>query len=74
MEKFIEQFALQFDETDTSDFNPQTRFREVEEWSSLTALCVISMIYDNYKIRLKPDEMRKTQTIQELYDLVISNK
>lgn len=73
MEKFIEQFALQFDETDTSDFNSQTRFREVEEWSSLTALCVISMIYDNYKIRLKPDEMRKTQTIQELYDLVISN-
>ena len=43
MEKFIELFANLFDETDINVFTPQTRFKELEEWSSLIALSVILM-------------------------------
>jgi acyl carrier protein len=32
--------ADQFDDTDISEFVPTTNFKELEEWSSLTALAV----------------------------------
>ena len=71
MEKFIEFFAEQFDELHTT-LTPETRFRELKEWSSLVALLVITMVDEEYGIVLPPEEMRQTQTIQELYDLVQS--
>lgn len=69
---FIEQFAEQFDEIDVALLTPETRFRELDEWSSLVALLVITMVDEEYGIVLPPEEMRKTQTIQELFDLVES--
>lgn len=72
MEKFIELFAEQFDEIDVTLLKPETRFRELEEWSSLVALLVITMVDEEYGVVLPPEEMRKTQTIQELFDLVQS--
>ena len=74
MNEFIKHFGDQFDDTDVSDFTPETRFRELEEWSSLNALAVLNMIGKKYGIKILPDEMKPTQTIQELYDLVISKK
>ena len=72
MEKFIELFAEQFDDIDSALLKPETRFRELDEWSSLVALLVITMVDEEYGVVLPPEEMRKTQTIQELYDLVQS--
>jgi len=72
MEKFIELFAEQFDEIDVALLKPETHFRELEEWSSLVALLVITMVDEEYGVVLPPEEMRKTQTIQELFDLVQS--
>ena len=72
MEKFIELFAEQFDEIHIALLKPETRFRELEEWSSLVALLVITMVDEEYGVVLPPEEMRKTQTIQELFDLVQS--
>ena len=74
MNDFIKNFGQQFDDTDVSDFTPETRFRELEEWSSLNALAVLNMIGKKYGIKILPDEMKPTQTIQELYDLVLSKK
>lgn len=70
MNDFIKYFAQQFDETDTSQFNADTKFRDFDEWSSLTGLCVLSMIYDKYKVRIKAEEMRKAETIGDIYNLV----
>lgn len=72
IKEFIENFANQFDETDVCEFKADTNFRELEEWSSLIALSVIAMIDDEYDIQLSADEMRKTQTIQQLFDVVSS--
>ena len=72
--EFIKNFANQFDDTDFSEFNMDTKFRELEEWSSLNALAVLNMISKKYAVLLKADEMRTTNTIQELFDLVQSKK
>lgn len=73
-QEFIKNFGNQFDDTDTSEFTMETRFREEEEWSSLVALAVLNMIAKKYEVKLAPDEMKPTKTIQELYDLVLSKK
>ena len=74
MPDFIKNFGPQFDDTDVSEFTPETKFRELEEWSSLNALAVLNMIGKKYGIILKPDEMKTANTIQELFDLVNSKK
>lgn len=70
IKEFIEDFADQFEDTDASVFTPETKFRELDEWSSLSALSILAMIDEEYDVQVKADEMRKTNTIQELFDLV----
>ena len=69
---FIENFADQFEDTDKSVFTPDTEYRELDEWSSLVALSIMAMVDEEYDVSLKADEMRQTNTIQELFDLVSS--
>lgn len=74
MEKFIELFLEQFDDEVTIEVNQNTRFREIEGWTSLVALMVITMIDEEYGITITGDDMRSTSTIGELYNLVASRQ
>ncbi len=69
---FINHFEDVFADTDISILNPETNFRELEEWSSLTALSTMAMISDEFDVELTADEMRSVRTFQQLYDLVDS--
>lgn len=70
LKEFIENFAEQFDDTDPSVFTPETRFRDLDEWSSLTGLSVISMIEEEYGVTLKGNSLRKCETVGELFEMV----
>lgn len=72
MTDFIQNFSDQFVDTDVAAFNAKTNFRELDEWSSLLALSVIAMIDEEYDVLLKADDMRKTHTIEDLFNLVDS--
>jgi acyl carrier protein len=72
IKEFIENFANQFDETDASVFTAETKFKEVEEWSSLTALSIIAMIDEEYDVTIKGDDIRNSSTIQDLFNIVQS--
>ncbi len=72
LKEFIANFAEQFDDTEVSEIQAETEFRELDEWTSLTALSIIAMIDEEYDVQLKADEMRRAQTILELFDLVKS--
>ena len=69
IKEFIQNFADQFDDTDASVFTPETKFKE---WSSLTALSVIAMIDEEYDVKIKGDDVRNSQTINDLYEIVKS--
>lgn len=69
---FIANFADQFEDTEANAFTPETKFRELDEWSSLLALSILAMVDEEYDVQLKGEEMRATNTIQELFDLVSS--
>jgi acyl carrier protein len=70
--EFIKNFADQFDETDLKNFTTTTKFRDLDEWSSLNALALMNMIGKKYKVIIKHDELKKIDTIQELFNLVNS--
>ena len=53
---------------------PETKFRELEEWSSLVALGVIAMVDEEYGVKIKGDDIRNSQTINDIYEIVKSRK
>lgn len=69
---FIKNFADIFDEVDISEFTLETKFRETDEWSSLHALATMNMIELKYSVKLSPEEMKAANTVNELYELVVS--
>jgi acyl carrier protein len=72
---FIKNFGSILEETDTSKLTEYTRFHEeIEEWSSLTALSVIAMIDAEYGVSIKGEEIKKSVTIEDLFNLVRSRK
>lgn len=73
IKEFIEKFAEIFDDTDVATLSPETKFRELDEWSSLSALGVIALADEEFDVEISGNEMRQANTIQELFDL-ISNK
>lgn len=70
--QFIKNFAAQFDETDIAEFSANTKFRDLEEWSSLTALSIIAMVDEEYDVKLKGDDIHNSQTIEDLFNTVKS--
>lgn len=72
LKSFIENFAAQFDETDASVFTAETRFRDLEEWSSLIGLSLIAMVDEEYDITLKGDDIKNANTIEDLFNTVKS--
>lgn len=69
---FIQNFAAQFDDTDAGEFTADTNFKELEEWSSLTALSIIAMADEEYNAKIKGEDIRASQTINDLFEIVKS--
>lgn len=74
IENFIEHFASQFEDTPLNEFESNTRFRDLENWDSMAALSIIAMVDENYKVKLSPNELKQSNTIQDLFDLVKAKK
>lgn len=71
-QNFIEQFAEQFDDVDVEQLNSATRFRELDGYTSLVALLIITMIDEEYDVTVTGDDMKQQVTIGDLYNLVSS--
>ena len=65
---FIEKFAEQFDDVDVEQLSSTTKFRELDGYTSLVALLIITMI----DVTVTGDDMKQQATIGDLYNLVSS--
>lgn len=70
IKEFINNFADQFDDLDTSILTPETEFKALEDWNSLVALSVIAMIDEEYDVTVKGNDITSANTIQDLYNIV----
>ena len=72
IQDFIDNFAAEFDETPAEAFAPETEYKKLEEWNSLTALSIVAMVDDNYRKTITGADIRENTTIQDLFDFVAS--
>jgi len=72
LNEFVQVFAEQFDDTPVESFSSSTVFMELEEWGSLVALSIISMIDDEFEKRVTGADLRSVKTIEELYNLILA--
>jgi len=70
LDEFVQKFAEQFDETPIDEFTPETEFKQLEEWDSLTALSIISMVDEELEIGITGADIRNSSTIKDLFELV----
>ena len=70
LEEFVKAFAAEFDDTPAEQFTPATNFRELEEWGSLGALAIISMVDDEMDVQITGADLRNSKTIEDLYNVV----
>ena len=70
--RFIENFADQLNDTEISEITSTTVFKDLDEWSSLTALSIIAMVDEEYDVILKGDDIRNAHTIEDLFNIVSS--
>jgi acyl carrier protein len=69
---FLNHFADMLDDTDAALIKENTIFRDLDEWDSLTALSLIAMADEEYSIKLTGDDIKKSITINDLFETVKS--
>ena len=72
LDEFVKAFAAEFDETPEDQFKADTEFKTLEEWGSLTALSIISMVDENMDKTITGADIRSSKTIEDLYNLANS--
>jgi acyl carrier protein len=72
LQDFIKKFADQFDSTDPDEITASTRYQELEEWSSLTILVIITFVTTEYGKAVTGAELRSCETVEDLYNLIAS--
>ncbi len=72
LDDFVQLVAEQFDDTPAEQFTADTNFRSLEEWGSLVALSIISMVDEEFEKRVTGAELKSCDTIEQLFQLIES--
>lgn len=72
IEEFIKLFAGEFEETPADKFAADTKFKTLDEWGSLTALSIISMVDAEMDKKITGADLRNCGTIEELFNYIQS--
>ena len=71
----LEEFSAQFAEAieiPAAEVSGATEFKQLEVWDSLCVLTIIAMVDTNYNITVSGNDLEKSGTVSELFDLVRS--
>ena len=72
LNEFIELFAGQFDKTPADQFKPNTLYKELDEWDSLTSLSIIAVVDEELEKRIVGADFRNSNTLEELFEIIQS--
>lgn len=68
-EEFLAQIAEVF-EVEIGEINLGTKFKEHDNWSSLTSLTLFAMLDDVYSINISDEELQQMNTLGEIFSLI----
>ena len=69
LKEFIDSFIEQFDDTEASEITSDTKFKDLDEWSSLIAMGVIALVRTQYGKTVTGKEIRACETVKDLFEL-----
>lgn len=69
IKEFIEKFAETVELENTETLTKDTKFRDLEEWSSLTAIITLSEFNEEFNKKISIDDIKRCHTIQDLFNL-----
>ncbi len=69
IKEFIEKFAEAVDVETVESLSGDTKFRDLDEWSSLASLSLIAMYDEEYGKTVNGNSIRSCETIEDLYKL-----
>lgn len=72
--EFTSQLATEFEDIDPSTITPETNYREIKNWSSMYALIIIAFVDANYDVQLNAEDLKNSQSIKDIYDIIISKQ
>ncbi|MBR2507312.1 MAG: acyl carrier protein [Bacilli bacterium] len=70
--EFLANFAEQFEDTDPNEIQFETKFHDLEEWSSLVGMMLIAMAKVSYDKVISGEELKKCITVEDVYNLINS--
>lgn len=72
--QFIEKFKNQFMDSDDLVIYPETEFRQIPSWDSLTGMSIIVMIYDEYEVEMKDIDLRACKKVEDIFNFIVIQK
>lgn len=69
---FIEKFAEAIEVDNVDTLSPDTEFRELDEWSSLSVMLLIAFYDEEFDKELTQTQIKSARTIQDLYQIAVS--
>lgn len=74
LQQFINDLEEQFDEVEAGAMTADTEFKQIEEYSSLTAMCIIGMVDSKYSVTLSGDDLGQCKSVKDLFEVVKQKK
>ncbi|HXP50369.1 MAG TPA: acyl carrier protein [Bacteroidia bacterium] len=68
---FIQKFEAEFEDIPSGVITPSTKIRDIEGWGSMHALIVVAMADTEYGVTIMGEELKKVNTIQDLFNLIV---
>jgi acyl carrier protein len=72
IEDFIKNIETEFEDLEPGKLKPETIFREVFDWNSINALILIAMVKTEYGAAINAEDIQKSKTINDLFEIVKS--
>lgn len=72
LKELISLFKITLNSTNDVVLDGDTEFKELDEWTSLTAFTLVEELSNKYDIRVRGIELRRCNTINDLLNLLNS--
>jgi acyl carrier protein len=67
---FITEIKVHFEDSDAAILEPDTIFKQLDSWDSLTKYSIIAFLQDEYNFQFSIDDFDKYTTPKAIYDFI----
>lgn len=74
IDQFIQKLERELDMVEPGTLTPEVNYRTIPNWSSMYALIIVALCETEYDVAVTGEDLRKCNTVNDLYSLVASRK